>query len=46
MNGQAGFCVSVFKNGEITKEEYTKVWIALVNQLIKFGKLNSAEEEK
>lgn len=26
-------CVSVFKNGILTKEEYTKIWIELITVL-------------
>ena len=46
MNDQAEFCVSVFKSGAISREEYTAMWIKLVNQLIKDGEFPSSEEEK
>ena len=30
---QNEICTSVFKNGILTKEEYTKIWIELISTL-------------
>ena len=39
-------CVSIFKNGKTTKEEYTAVWINLVNRLIKDQRVLVREEKR
>jgi hypothetical protein len=28
-------CVSVFKGGEISREEYTAIWVTLINRLVR-----------
>ena len=43
---QKNLCSSVFKNGKTTKEEYTAVWISLVNQLIKDQRVLAREEKR
>lgn len=35
MAQKQGICKSVFRNGGITKSQYTKIWIALINQIEK-----------
>lgn len=35
-NNSIGNCCSVYKNGKLpTKEEYTQIWIKLINQIEK-----------
>ena len=28
-------CISVFKDGDINREEYTAVWVTLINRLVR-----------
>ena len=46
MNFGENYCVSVFKNGALNVEDYTSVWIDLINRSIKDGSLPLSCEEK
>lgn len=37
---------SVFKNGSISKEEYTAVWVVLINSLIKDRRVLEPKEKR
>ena len=39
-------CVSVFKNGNLTKEEYTAVWVALIDRLSRSGRASVPEGKR
>ena len=36
------FCTSIFKNGMLTKEDYTNIWIALISALERRKSVNFA----
>lgn len=44
MSEQGSTCKSVFKNGTVSKEIYTAVWISLINQIK--GKPNALDSEE
>ena len=38
-------CTSVFKNGILTKEEYTKIWIELISTLERRKSVNFSSNQ-
>ena len=38
-------CTSVFKNGILTKEEYTKIWIELISTLERRKSVNFPQSQ-
>ena len=39
-------CTSVFKKGSVSKEEYTAVWIELINYMVKNQRVLASKEER
>lgn len=35
MQESGNTCVSVFKGGDINREEYTAIWVTLINRLVR-----------
>ncbi len=46
MDTEKKLCLSVFKNGAVNKEEYTAIWIDIVNHLIKDRRAFASTEER